>query len=151
MLDIVSLSARPALVPTVAGWLHAEFGRANGPSLAELIVELRTTVAPEETFVLLDNEIPVGTASLALSDLKSRPDLTPWLAGVVVCPAFRGRGYSIPLVRHVEAAAAPMTPTLWLYTWTAAPLYARLGWEFAGSEHDAGRGIEVQLMKRILR
>lgn len=150
-MNIVALTDRPDLAPAVAAWLHAEFARPNGPSIPDLIEELLTPIAPEETFVLFDNEVPVGTASLALSDLKSRPDLTPWLAGVVVRPAFRGRGYSAPLVRHVEAAAATMTDTLWLYTWTAAPLYARLGWEFVGTERDPSRDIEVALMKRVLR
>jgi hypothetical protein len=40
---------------------------------------------------------------------------------------------------------------LWLYTWTAAPLYARLGWEFVGPERDTDRDIPVVLMKRDLR
>src|SRR5688572_13759565 len=50
----------------------------------------------QETF-LLDDNVPVGTASLVNSDLPSRPDLTPWLAGVLVLPAFRGQGYSAAL------------------------------------------------------
>ena len=42
---------------------------------------------------MLPNEVPVGTASLVTKDLPSSPDLTPWLAGVLVRPEFRGRGY----------------------------------------------------------
>ncbi len=80
---------------------------------------------PEETFVLFEGDIPVATASLARHDLDSRPDLTPWLAGVFVEPAFRQRGYAIVLVRYVEARAmVASVPTLWLNTWTAEPLYA---------------------------
>jgi hypothetical protein len=37
---------------------------------------------------------------------------------------------------------------LWLYTWTAAPLYARLGWQRVGLETD--RGQEVVLMTKRL-
>jgi GNAT superfamily N-acetyltransferase len=86
---------------------------------------------------------------LAHKDLETRPDLTPWLAGVFVQPAFRGRGYATALVRRVEAfASAASVRTLWLYTWTAEPLYARLGWQRAGLETDPKRGREVVLMTR---
>jgi hypothetical protein len=67
---------------------------------------------------------------------------------VLVRPGFRGRGYSKSLVKHVRAAAVPV---LWLYTWTAEPVYARLGWERVGLERDSGRNIEVVLMGRDLR
>jgi predicted N-acetyltransferase YhbS len=150
-LNIVALTDRPKLVPAVAEWLHAEFDHARGPSLAKRVDQLRAQKSPEETFVLYDNDVPVGTASLVVSDLPSRPELTPWLASVLVRPEFRGRGYSAPLVRHVEAAAASMASTLWLYTWTAEPLYAHLGWEFVGPEHDIDRDIPVVLMKRDFR
>ena len=43
-----------------------------------------------------------------------------------------------------------MAPILWLYTWTAEPLYARLGWERVGPERDTDRDIAVVLMKRNL-
>jgi hypothetical protein len=66
-------------------------------------------------------------------------------------PEFRGRGYSAPLVKHVETAAARSAAVLWLDTWTAEPLYARLGWEHVGLERDTDRNIEVVLMKRDLR
>ncbi len=109
------------------------------------------SVGPEETFVLFDQGVTVGTASLAHKDLEARPDLTPWLAGVFVQPAFCGRGYATALVRRVEAfASAASVPVLWLYTWTAEPLYARLGWRRAGLEMDQERGREVVLMTRPL-
>jgi predicted GNAT family acetyltransferase len=66
-------------------------------------------------------------------------------------PEFRGRGFSAPLVKHVKAAAARSAAVLWLYTWTAEPVYARLGWERVGQERDTDRNIEVALMKRGLR
>jgi predicted N-acetyltransferase YhbS len=147
--EIVSLSARPDLAPAIAGWLLDEFRHSRSPSHGEQVARLLAQKAPEETFVLFDDGVPVGTASLVTNDLPSRPDLTPWLASVLVRPEFRGRGHSAPLVRHVEAAAG--SSVLWLYTWTAEPLYARLGWERVGLERDTDRNIEVVLMKRDLR
>jgi GNAT superfamily N-acetyltransferase len=150
-LEIVTLSARSHLAWAVAGWLLDEFRHARSPSHDEQVAKLLVQKAPEETFVLFDEGVPVGTASLVMNDLPSRPDLTPWLASVLVLPEFRGRGYSARLVRQVEAKAAASATVLWLYTWTAEPLYARLGWERVGLERDADRNIEVVLMKRDLR
>ena len=145
------LGERPDLAPLVARWLLDAFGRPGGPGFEELVsLVLAPPEGPEESFVLFDAAgEPVGTASLARRDLAARPDLTPWLAGVVVAPAHRGRGNATALVRHVEGfAAAAGVGRLWLYTATAEGLYARLGWHRAGLEQDHGR--EVVLMRRDL-
>ncbi|WP_158744116.1 GNAT family N-acetyltransferase [Acidisphaera sp. L21] len=147
---IVTISDRPDLAPIVAGFVLQAFGHADSPSAAEITAQiLAPHRGPEETFVLLEGERPVGTAALSYDDLKSRPDLTPWLASVVVEPDSRGKGYAIALVRRVEAMAREAgVQTLWLFTWTAEPLYARLGWQRVGLETNRGR--EVVLMKRDL-
>jgi GNAT superfamily N-acetyltransferase len=147
---IVAVSDQPELAPMVATWLLDEFGHRGSPTHEGMVARiLAPRIGPEETFVLFENDIPVATASLARKDLDSRPDLTPWLAGVVVQLAFRGRGYATALVRHVEARArAASVSTLWLNTWTAESLYARLGWERVGMEK--GNSQEVVLMRRDL-
>ena len=150
LLKIVTLTEQPHLAPAVAEWLLDEFRHALSPSYDQQVAKLLAQKAPEETFVLFDDDVPVGTASLVASDLPSRPDLTPWLASVLVRPQFRGRGYSAPLVKHVEGAAAASTTVLWLYTWSAEPVYARLGWERVGLGRDTDRDIEVVLMRRNL-
>jgi GNAT superfamily N-acetyltransferase len=149
-LNIVSLQDRPELAPTVAGWLLDEFRHHRSPPLETIVARLVAQRPPQQTYVLFDGSEAVGTSSLVLNDLPTRPDLTPWLASVVVCPGFRGRGYSAPLVRHVEIAAAASADALWLYTWTAERLYARLGWEHVGWERDPDRNIDVVLMRRDL-
>jgi GNAT superfamily N-acetyltransferase len=147
---IEAVSGRPDLAPIVAAWLVDAFGHPGGRTLEEMTsLILASPRGPEETFVLFDQDKPVGTASLAHDDLESRRDLTPWLAGVFVEPSSRGRGYATALVRQVEAfASSALVTTLWLYTWTAEPLYRRLGWHRVGLEKD--RGQEVVLMARDL-
>jgi len=149
-LKVVTITEQPRLAPDVAEWLLDEFRHALSPSYDEQLAKLIAQEAPEETFVLFDDDVPVGTASLVTNDLPSRPDLTPWLASVLVRPQFRGRGYSARLIEHVEGAAAASTAVLWLYTWSAEPVYARLGWERVGLERDTDRNIEVVLMRRNL-
>lgn len=148
--SIAAVSDQPELAPLVAEWLVEAFAHPGSRNVADMTaLILAPPVGPEETFVLFKQDRPVGTASLAAQDLASRPDLTPWLAGVFVHPAFRGRGYATALVRRVEAfAMAASLPALWLFTWTAEPLYARLGWQRVGLEQN--RGADVVLMTRSL-
>jgi GNAT superfamily N-acetyltransferase len=149
--QIVTVSDRPDLAPLVARWrVEAFFSDSGGYSVDELTaLILAPPVGPEENFVLFDGNEPVGTAGIAPYDLATRPDLAPWLVGVFVQPAFRGRGHATALVRRAEAfAQAASVPVLWLYTVTAEGLYARLGWRPVGMEQDNGQA--VVLMRRDL-
>jgi GNAT superfamily N-acetyltransferase len=149
---IVALSDRPDLAPLVAAWrVGAFFDHPGGYTVEEMTALIRAPAPPpREAFVLFAQGEPVGTAALIGSDLDTRPDLTPWLAGLFVLPAFRRHGYATALVRRVEAfAASAGVSTLWLYTSTAEALYARLGWARVGLEDE--RGQPVVLMRRDLR
>ena len=150
---IEAVATRPDLAVVAARWRVEAFSSYPGGWTVEDMTAhmLAPSDGPKETFVLFEGDRPVGTAGLSPTDLKTRPYLAPWLAGVFVEPAFRGRGYASALVRRVEAfasAAAVPVPVLWLYTSTAEALYARLGWERVGMEQD--RGQDVVLMRRLL-
>ncbi|WP_043337007.1 GNAT family N-acetyltransferase [Belnapia moabensis] len=148
---ILAVSDRPDLAPLVARWLVDAFHRPPADMTTEAMTALILAPphGPEESFVLFEDDRPVGTASLSHDDLPSRPDLTPWLAGVFVLPEHRGRGHASALVRHVEGfARAASVAELWLYTRTAESLYARLGWQRVGLEQSNGH--EVALMRRRL-
>lgn len=148
---IVTIADRPDLAATVAGWLWNEFLRHDGYTLAqaETLVAAGTarTGAPQ-CFVALADGIPVGTASLAIEDLDERPDLTPWLAGVFVLPESRGRSHAKRLIAAVEAACIKSgIPTAWLYTHTAEPLYASIGWQHVERVQRAAKPA-VSLMRK---
>ena len=148
---IAAVSDRPDLAPIVARWrVDAFFDHPGGWTVEAMTAAILAPPAgPEETFVLFDGDRPVGTAGLVRDDLEARPDLTPWLAGVFVEPAFRGRGYATALIRRVETfARAASVPAMWLYTGTAEPFYARLGWRRVGMEQENGQA--VALMRRRL-
>ena len=148
---IAAVSDRPDLAPLVATWrVEAFFSEPGGYSVEEMTaLILAPPVGPKETFVLFDHDRPVGTAGVVHGDLDTRPDLTPWLAGVFVQPEFRGRGYATALIRRAEAfVTAARVPVLWLYTLTAEPFYARLGWQRVGVEQEDGQ--DVVLMRRSL-
>lgn len=152
-LSLTTIAARPDLAPVVARWIWEEWGRPNGRPIERTLgrVASRTAqVGLEQCFVVLEGDTPAGTASLVAEDSDSRPDLTPWLASVFVDPAFRGRGHARVLVTAVESAARGAgVPTLWLFTETAASLYAALGWIPAGEIVEKGR--PQALMRRDFR
>jgi GNAT superfamily N-acetyltransferase len=151
VIGITTTSARPDLVPLVARWLHDAFSYPGSRSVEEIIASFNAPLnGPEETFVLFEDDTPVGKASLTHDDLTVRPDLTPWMAGVVVLEPYRSRGYATALVRCVEGfARGKSVSTLWLYTWTAEALYSHLGWERVETELNRGEEL-VTLMRRSL-
>jgi hypothetical protein len=131
-LSITTIRDRPDLLPIVARWLWDEWYREDGMSLAEAtsIYEPGLGDGLPQTFVLLEAEAPIGTASLVLQDLQVRPNLSPWLAGVYIAPRRRGRGHVYSLITEVERACrAASVEVAWLHTNTAEEVYKRAGWE----------------------
>lgn len=104
-------------MPIVAGWLWHEWWHQDGHTLEQTHDAVAAFVSPSgppQSFVLLVDGKPIGTASLVAHDLDERPDLTPWLAGVFVSPEARGRGHVIHLIQVVEAACrAAAIPVVW--------------------------------------
>jgi len=80
-------------------------------------------------WVAHEGDRALGTAALRRTDLEGREDLGPWLGGVYVTPACRGRGIASDLCRVVEGKAhAQGVSRLFLFTHGQEALYARLGW-----------------------
>ena len=152
-MKIVRIAEQPDLVPMVARWLWDEWHLDAGDtfeSVRDAVAESVSSSGPPQTFVLVVDDQPVGTASLIDHDLDERPDLTPWLAGVFVIPEARGRGYVVHLIQAVEAACRSAgVGTLWLHTANAERVYARAGWHTVEVIERQGRR-PVTLMRRDL-
>jgi GNAT superfamily N-acetyltransferase len=150
---IVSTSDRPDLVEVTARWRWEAFFRPSGAPFEPILEAARQTAAMSRaiprTLVLLVDDEPVGTVSLTAHDLKERPDLTPWLAGMFVAPHARGRGYATLLIGAIEQVARDASvSTLWLFTNTAERIYARAGWQTV--EIIRHKGEPHALMRRNL-
>jgi predicted N-acetyltransferase YhbS len=103
-----------------------------GESLKGRTARLRSSCGrnaiPSVVVALEDGEL-LGSAMLVAHDMDSRPQLTPWLAGIFVKPQCRGKGIGSALVKRIEAAARSLgASTLYLYTPHTESLYERLGW-----------------------
>ena len=150
---IVRIADRPDLVPIVAQWLWDKWWRHDGETLEATRNAVAASVSgsgPPQTFVLLVDGEPVGTASLVVHGLDERPDLTPWLAGLFIVPEARSHGHAMHLIRAVEdACRSAEIGTVWLYTANAERVYARVGWHSVETIEREGK-LPVILMRRDL-
>ena len=72
----------------------------------------------------------VGMVSLKFHDMDTRPDLDPWLGGLLVLPEWRNRGIGVRLMRRATEEARRLNVSqLYLWTHTAEGLYHKLGWQ----------------------
>ncbi|MCI4318604.1 MAG: GNAT family N-acetyltransferase [Thermoplasmata archaeon] len=138
----------PSALESVVGWQWAEFGFEDpGGSAAEWCADLLATFSRDEVplgYLAMEGDQPVGSSELIEHDLRSRRDLTPWLAGVIVRPDLRGCGVGRRLVRTVESKAADLGfSTIYCFTESAAPFYRKLGWTRFGSDRLYGHRVTI--------
>ena len=92
----------------------------------------------------------VGMVSLKFHDMDTRPDLDPWLGGLLVLPEWRKRGVGTMLMhRATEETRRLNVPRLYLWTHSAERLYHKLGWQVVERTNYFGK--EVVVMQIDLR
>jgi GNAT superfamily N-acetyltransferase len=138
------------VVLTLASWIREEWGHSFlEATFEELIADLARRTTPgtiPATFVALQGDTPVGTASLVEHDMSTRLELSPWLSAVFVPPEFRNRGIGSKLVRRAMQEAETLgVDQLYLFTPDKANFYTRLGWNIL--EHMNYHGQEVAVMR----
>ena len=121
-------------VALMAQWIFDMWGAYDpGETLetctADLKLGLDATRSIPKTFVYRQGGHLAGWASIIDVDIMDRPDLGPWLANLVVLPAFRDQGIARKLTRHVMDYAKGVTDHLYLYTDNLQASYAKLGWQ----------------------
>jgi len=152
-LKIVPLTEHPEFVDQVAAWGFGEWGHLDpGQTLQSRTAWLHENMTVDRVPIVLvaldDAGTMVGTASLLFDDLEGDPR-NPWLASVFVPAEQRGKGVASALVVAIEDAARRFGyPTLYLFTTSAARLYASLGWRRL--ERREYRGEPIQVMDKAL-
>ena len=91
-------------------------------------------------FGAFDGEALVGVASIYLVPFPAQPDASPsfQLRGMATMPEVRGAGFGAALLDACVAAARTKGAALiWCNARTsAAPFYAKHGWQIVGEEFD---------------
>lgn len=147
-MRIEYLSDHQDLIPELARLHFSEWGHLHPEeTLAERTDRLRLcsgSGAIPTVLVALEGGGLCGAAMLVAHDMDTRPELTPWLAGVYVLPACRHRGLGSALVeRAVSVAASLGVARLYLYTPDASAFYARLGWSVLDRGEYLGKQVTV--------
>lgn len=147
-MRVDSIADHPHLIDTIARWHWDEWGHqdpgGSAESWAQGLRERTNRDRVPTTYVALEGEDLVGSATLVHNDMSTRPELSPWVAGVYVKPELRGQGVGSALMRHVARKAAEMgIKKLYLYTGGARVFYEKLGWRYLESAHYEGRTVSI--------
>lgn len=136
---------------TVNSWLYNQWGHhdPNG-SEEEWLIERRKKLNNNKLlpiiFIAFEAETPVGTASIIKSDMKTHPELEPWMANVYVKKDERGNGYGTKLVKRVLKEAKQQNfKKIYLFTPDKKSFYQKIGWELY--KHEEYRSEMVDIMK----
>ncbi|MEZ4681238.1 MAG: GNAT family N-acetyltransferase [Caldilineaceae bacterium] len=121
-------------IPALAAWHHQMWGHLDpGATLQKRIDRLTShggQLAMPTTVIAFDARGLLGSASLVQNDLRSHPQLTPFLASVYVGEEFRRQGIASTLVARIVVEAQRLgVARIYLITPDQQALYARLGWE----------------------
>ncbi len=151
MLRIENIADYPDLVETIARWHFQEWGHSDPHgSIATWTEGLRTRMNRERipaTYIAFDADELLGSVTLNDHDMSTRPDLSPWLAGLYVIPARRKQGIGSALVDHAVRSASWMGVTrLYLYSESARGLYDKLGWHHIRDEYYEGQTVSIMFM-----
>jgi len=87
-VKISLLADHPETIPTLAVWFHREWSYlVSGRSEQEIARSIAERAARHEIPMALvafgKNEL-ISTVCLKINDMESRPELTPWLAGLYI-------------------------------------------------------------------
>ena len=89
------------VIPELASFHLEFFGRFNPDmTIDSRMHQLRSRVERDSiplTLVAFDHEIVVGSACLIDNDMDTHPELSPWVASVIVRPEYRRRTAAGPL------------------------------------------------------
>jgi GNAT superfamily N-acetyltransferase len=153
-IEIQYLAEYPELIPLLAAWFHAEFGRRS-PDLSVERIERRLHERLNRdripfTLVGFLNQRPVASTSLKIRDMDTQPQYRHWLSTVYVQPDYRGQGIGSYLIEYTVREAARLgAEILYLYTSDRERLYSRLGWIVTDRVEYHGRSVVI--MKRALK
>lgn len=161
------LADYPALIPTIAQWLHQEWHtfyptETEVQIAAELETHLNRDRIPLTIVALEPNSsqpIPIGTISLMHGKTEAPPEyaeLFPWLASLYVVPEKRGIGLGRLLMQRILQEANRLRQSqvyLWteiqtntateLRTKTLMDWYIQQGWQAIAQTHFQQQPVQI--------
>lgn len=149
-IEIKSLVDCKEHIPQLAELWYEEISRHWAPNAStekakqKLHEHLNDSKMPMALVALL-NKKPIGMACLREND-GIRPGVTPWLGSLVVHPEYRAQAVGERLIDAIKSQAKAINyPVLYLLAFdpTIPNWYARLGWQFIGTDELFGHPVAV--------
>jgi predicted N-acetyltransferase YhbS len=142
------------VIRQLAEWFYSEWLSTNPQASidkmeATLSLRAESNSVPLTMVCFDEDKALVGSASLTVCDMKSHPELTPWVGSVYVASSARGRGIAFQLCFRIEAEANRLGYSkIYLFTKDKMPLYLKLGWSIKCTEEY--NGMQVTIMEKDL-
>jgi GNAT superfamily N-acetyltransferase len=135
-------------VTEVAGWFMDQWGPDRVEHWLPLIGGMMQHGVLPTTFVAVEGEQLLGTASLVAAGPGELSEYAPWLASVYVPPVGRRRGVTEALIRRVQLEAAILGfNRLYFHTTGAVEPYLALGWRWVSSTIVADERTKVLMLE----
>lgn len=136
MIRTVNLALVPQYFDKVFSSIYGEWGNGN-PNFWKSWI--RSSIRAEgipSTYVVLSDDLYVGTFSIWNCDLQSRQDLSPWVGGIVVEHPFRGKGIGRYIQTEVKRILRQEgIKRAYLFT-EHKGFYEKTGWSFVEDIYD---------------
>jgi GNAT superfamily N-acetyltransferase len=152
---VAHLADHPKALPILSQWLFDEWGhRSPGGTVQRMSLILKERMNRNRlplALVALQNDQPLGTASLRIRELEIRSQYEYWLGTLFVHETHRCRGVGTLLIGAAADEAKRLgIQELYLYTRQRQneALYSKLGW--IPVERLEYQGRQAVIMKRVL-
>ena len=144
------LAAHPDFIPTLAKWFLRQspdyFKDKTWQDVAETFYERLNDNKIPLALVAFEGKKVFGTISLLEESISTRPNLTPWIAGLYVCEEQRHRGIGGHLIEAAVNEALQLgVERLYIGISKAEDYYTKLGWRTV--ERTIYYGKEIIIMR----
>ena len=129
-------------------WHHFYPGSKLSGWKSGLLTRVNEKIIPT-TLVAFNDDVTFGSAAIVVNDMKTRLELSPWLAGVFVKKEYRNKGIGKALINEIENLAKELNvKMLYLFTENKSEYYKKLKWEI--KEQTVYQNIAVTIMQKKL-
>jgi len=128
------LQDNPIFINKIAELMFREWGHLRENSKIDRYIEsvcesLNKNKIPLTIIAKSENGDLLGFAGIVEYDMETNKDLTPWISGVFVLPAFRCKGIGGQIVKRLEKIAIDLGyKNLYLFTLDKVSFYSNLSW-----------------------
>ena len=152
-MKIARIDQAPEHIKAKARLIYDEWGKHlpdGSVTRAEEILRMQPSPSGiPVSFIAIEDNQPVGIARLVADDMSTRPELSPWLASVLVTQKYRKKGIGRDLCAQVELEARRLGfANIYLFTSDKESFYAGQGWHFL--QKTLYRDKDVVIMRRNL-